>query len=87
MIDVQALVNKHYDELVALRRYFHENPELSNVEDETCEYIQKKLEEYGLRTEVVPHGGVLVLSKTDRAKQYSCEPILTPCPSRKQTPT
>ena len=58
MIDVQALVNKHYDELVALRRYFHENPELSNVEDETCEYIQKKLEEYGLRTEVVPHGGV-----------------------------
>lgn len=58
MIDVQALVNKHYDELVALRRYFHENPELSNVEDETCEYSQKKLEEYGLRTEVVPHGGV-----------------------------
>ena len=54
MIDVQALVNKHYDELVALRRYFHENPELSNVEDETCEYIQKKLEEYGLRTEGVP---------------------------------
>ena len=58
MINVKALADAHYDELVKLRRYFHEHPELSNVEDATCDTIQKKLEEYGIRTEVVEHGGV-----------------------------
>lgn len=41
MINVKALADAHYDELVKLRRYFHEHPELSNVEDATCDTIQK----------------------------------------------
>ena len=48
----------HFDELDSLRRYYHEHPELSNVEDQTCASIKKQLEEYGIRTEVVEHGGV-----------------------------
>ena len=48
MIDILEEVRKEQGELVALRRHFHEHPELSKKEDQTLAYIAKKLEEYGI---------------------------------------
>ena len=48
MIDILEEVRKEQGELVALRRHFHEHPELSKKEDQTLAYIAKKLEEYSI---------------------------------------
>ena len=45
--------------VVSMRRYFHENPELSNCEDKTVERICQELDSMGIRYEVVPKGGVI----------------------------
>ena len=45
--------------VVSMRRYFHENPELSNCEDKTIERICQELDSMGIRYEVVPKGGVI----------------------------
>lgn len=46
-----TLVNKYYDELVAIRRYLHMHPELSFQEEKTPEYIAAFLEEQGITVE------------------------------------
>jgi len=52
MIDIEnkikELATEYYDETVALRRHFHQHPELSFKEFETSAFICKKLEEYGI---------------------------------------
>lgn len=45
--------------VVSMRRYFHENPELSNQEDKTIERIGQELDAMGIRYEVVPKGGII----------------------------
>ena len=54
----------HYDELVAIRHYIHENPELSGQEYETTRFISDyltaldiKILETGLKTGVVAQIG------------------------------
>ena len=47
------------DELIADRRYLHENPELSHEEDETVKFITERLNSLGIRYVIVPKGGVL----------------------------
>lgn len=39
MTNVFDILEQHYDEMVAIRRYLHENPELSHEEVETPKYI------------------------------------------------
>ncbi|PKE18784.1 amidohydrolase [Macrococcoides caseolyticum] len=46
-----TLVNKYYDELVAIRRHLHMHPELSFQEEKTPEYIAAFLEEQGITVE------------------------------------
>lgn len=46
-----TLVNKYYDELVAIRRHLHMHPELSFQEEKTPEYIATFLEEQGITVE------------------------------------
>lgn len=46
-----TLVNKYYDELVAIRRHLHMHPELSFQEEKTPEYIAVFLEEQGITVE------------------------------------
>lgn len=53
-METMELVRKHEEEMVALRRHIHQNPELSNEEFETTELIKEKLAEYGI--EVVDIG-------------------------------
>ena len=59
MIDILEEVRKEQGELVALRRHFHEHPELSKKEDQTLAYIAKKLEEYGISYRLVDKGGLI----------------------------
>ena len=42
------LSDRYYDEIVQIRRYIHENPELSYHEYETSAFIEKMLREYGI---------------------------------------
>lgn len=39
MNDLYTILEEHYDEMVSIRRYLHENPELSHEEVETPKYI------------------------------------------------
>lgn len=49
-----------YDQVVEWRRHFHENPELSNREEETAAYIAEFLEDLGLDVETgIAHTGVV----------------------------
>ena len=51
-----------FDEVVEWRRHFHENPELSNQEEETAEYIANYLRELGMEVETgVAHTGVVAI--------------------------
>jgi len=45
---IKNKVSENFSEVVALRRHFHQNPELSWEEFQTAEFICKKLEEYGI---------------------------------------
>ena len=49
----------HEEYIVALRRHFHENPELSNMEDKTIERIAQELDAMGVEYVVVENGGIL----------------------------
>src|SRR4051812_40638025 len=45
---IKKLADTYFDELVAVRRHLHENPELSFEEVETAKFISKKLSEYNI---------------------------------------
>jgi amidohydrolase len=45
---VQRLSSEYFEEVRAIRRHFHQHPELSCKEFKTAEFICKKLDEYGI---------------------------------------
>jgi len=45
--------------LIEMRRHLHENPELSDVEYKTLEYIKEKLTEFGVDFVEIENGGIL----------------------------
>ena len=47
------------DYVIACQRHLHENPELSDKEEETVAYILQQLRSYGIECEDVPQGGVM----------------------------
>ena len=47
-MNTMELVRKYENEMIEIRRYIHENPELSNQEFNTTALIRKKLTEYGV---------------------------------------
>jgi amidohydrolase len=55
---IKLLVSKKLDKIIEIRRYLHQNPELSFQEYKTSEYISKILTEYGInhQTGVVKTG-------------------------------
>lgn len=62
--DVHQQINEQaeelFDQVVEWRRHFHENPELSNREEETAEYIAEYLRSLGMEVETgVAHTGVV----------------------------
>ncbi len=57
-MDIKALAKAEEANLIALRRHFHENPELSQKEFKTMDFIEEKLHALGIETVRVLHGGV-----------------------------
>ncbi len=45
---IEALSKSFFEEVVAIRRHFHQHPELSCEEFQTAEFIGRKLDEYGI---------------------------------------
>ena len=45
---IQLLAQTYFPDVVSMRRYLHENPELSYEEVETGKYVAQKLTEYGI---------------------------------------
>ncbi len=53
------LAKKYEDYIISMRRYFHENPELSDFEFGTIERLCQELEDMGIDYTVVENGGIL----------------------------
>ncbi len=61
---IKELCEKHYEEVAALRRRFHQNPELGHEEFETASVVAKELKKLGMEvTENVEKTGVVGLLK------------------------
>lgn len=56
-----------FDQVVEWRRHFHENPELSNRENETAAYIADYMRSLGLEVQTgIAHTGVVAILEGDR---------------------
>lgn len=58
-MDIWKLAQAEEDHVIRLRRWFHENAELSDHEDDTVAYILQELKANGIACEDVPKGGVM----------------------------
>jgi len=57
---IKQQTEKIFQQVVEWRRHFHENPELSNREDETAAYIAEYLRSLGMKVETgIAHTGVV----------------------------
>jgi amidohydrolase len=57
---IEAKTNQIFEQVVEWRRHFHENPELSNREDQTAAYIADYLKKLGMEVKTgVAHTGVV----------------------------
>lgn len=58
-MNIKECVAKETENLIALRRHFHEYPEESQKEFMTMDYIEEQLKDMGLDSIRVPRGGIL----------------------------
>lgn len=56
---IQLLSNRFNQEIIHVRRYLHENPELSFKEFNTSKFIAQKLAEWGIESKIVADTGLL----------------------------
>ena len=68
-------------EVIAWRRDFHQNPELSNREVRTAKIVAEHLKKLGLEVETgIAHTGVVAMLKAaSRARRSRCAPTWTRC--------
>lgn len=57
-MDIKKTVEAEESFLISLRRHFHENPELSQQEWKTMDFIEETLRGWGISTVRVPRGGI-----------------------------
>jgi len=60
------LAAKHENYIIDMRRYFHENPELSNLEHNTIATIASQLDDMGILYVIVENGGILATVKGEK---------------------
>ncbi|MGN6604696.1 MAG: M20 metallopeptidase family protein [Ginsengibacter sp.] len=60
---IKDLARKYAEEFIGVRHHLHQNPELSYKEFETSAFIQKKLKEFGIDSEVLAKTGIVALIK------------------------
>lgn len=56
---VQKAAKKKLSNLIEVRRHLHQNPELSFQEHETCAFVQEKLSNWGIKSQVMAKTGVV----------------------------
>jgi len=61
--NLEQLLKEETPKVISWRRYFHENPELSNREFNTCKKIENYLKEWGIETRIVAKTGVVGVLK------------------------
>lgn len=59
MLDLMKLAQEQQDYMVKIRRYVHENPELSSKEDKTIEFIAGELTKMNIKFVNVENGGLI----------------------------
>jgi amidohydrolase len=57
---IKSLANQYSEEVIAYRRHFHANPELSYQEFNTAKYVAARLQEFGLQPREVATTGLIV---------------------------
>ncbi len=62
-MNVRELAEKYKDEIISLRREFHQNPELSWQEFRTARRVEEELKKLGINTKRVAETGVVGLIK------------------------
>ncbi|WP_064591783.1 M20 metallopeptidase family protein [Streptobacillus moniliformis] len=65
---IKKIVDSNYDEIVAHRRYLHENPELSECEYNTSKYIEEFLKKQGIEYRKVADTGIYAYIKNGEGK-------------------
>ncbi len=85
LIDLE--IQRHWDEIVKARRFFHMNPELSNREFETSKLIAAKLMSLGLdvQTEIAKTGVVALLEGDQPGITLGCRADMDALPIQEQT--
>ena len=58
-MNIITLVKQEEERIIGYRRYFHENPELSGLEENTISFIMKELDTFGIPYVNVDKGGIL----------------------------
>ncbi len=58
-MNIVDLIKKHEDYIISMRKFFHENPELSGEETNTVKKICSELEGMGIEYTVIEKGGIL----------------------------
>lgn len=58
-LNIRAYTQGLSNEVISIRRYIHNNPELSFQEFETSKYVEEKLNSFGVRTKRIGKTGVI----------------------------
>ena len=64
---VDDAVERHFEEMVAMRRHLHQQPEPSGEEVETTQYLKASLESLPVRSRTAPSGRGLIVDSGNRA--------------------
>ena len=75
---VKQLIAENYDEIVEIRRDFHQHPELSEQEERTMNKISEYLTAWGIpnQTNIGGHGVVgIIEGKAPRGEEYKYEAV------------
>lgn len=71
-MNVKALIEEEYDYLVALRRHFHQHPEVSMKEFETCQRIEAELDALHIPHKKVGETGVFAWIDGKKSQSTAC---------------
>jgi amidohydrolase len=84
---IDSEIQKHWDEILKTRRFFHMNPELSNREFETSKLIAAKLMSLGLdvQTHVAKTGVIALLTGNQPGITVGCRSDMDALPIQEQT--
>lgn len=71
-MDLKELIDAEYDYMVGLRRHFHQHPEVSMKEFETCRRIEEELDALGIPHKKVGETGVYAWIDGKKSSSKGC---------------